>query len=326
MIITQTPLRLSFFGGNTDFPDFIKKYGGCVLSTAINKYVYCIVTKRFDKKIYINWSKKEIIEDLNEIEHELVREAMKKVGIKNGIEITFLSDIPAEGSGLGSSSSVVVGVLNALYHYINFTPSATQLAKEAVDIELNILGKPIGIQDQYIASFGGLRFFNFNKDGSVESKKLIMDDGQLDDFDNQLMLFYTGMVRKSGDILKEVKTSISSNTELLLKTKDLVEKGYLALEKGDVTALGKLLHKGWLIKRRLSSNISNSGIDKMYEKALEAGAIGGKIAGAGGGGFLLLVVPDNKRKELREALKDFQEMPFRLEMDGSKVIFNIRRY
>jgi D-glycero-alpha-D-manno-heptose-7-phosphate kinase len=157
VIITQTPLRISLAGGGTDFPDFYENNGGCVVSTAIDKYVYCIAKERFDDKIYVSWSKKEIVESVDQIEHELVREAMRKVGVTKGIEISFLSDIPAEGSGLGSSSSVTVGVLNALYHYVGAVPTPERLAREACDIEIRILGKPIGVQDQYIAAYGGLR-------------------------------------------------------------------------------------------------------------------------------------------------------------------------
>lgn len=326
MIITQTPLRISFLGGNTDFPDFFKKYGGCVISSAIDKYVYCIITERFDKKIYVNWSKKEIVDSVDEIEHELVREAMKKVGISEGVEITFLADIPSEGSGLGSSSSVLVGVLNALYHYRGDSPSAKQLAEEAVEIEVELLRKPIGIQDQYITAYGGFRFFEFKTNGGVVSQRIELGEGILEDIDNYLMLFFTGKVRKSGEILQGVKTAISDNTNALLETKELAVEGYKTLLKGDINTLGKLLHKGWFIKRGLSSNISNNAIDTMYDAAMEAGAIGGKIAGAGGGGFLLLVVPSDKRQAVRKALSGFREMPFRLERDGSKVIFNVRRY
>lgn len=326
MIITQTPLRISFLGGNTDFTSFYERYGGCVLTTSIDKYIYCIVTERFDKKIYINWSKKEILENVDEIEHELVREAMKKVGVTNGVEITFLADIPSEGSGLGSSSSVLVGVLNALYHHIGFTPSAKQLAQEAVEIEIDILGKPIGIQDQYIAAYGGLRFFEFGKDGNITSRKLDIDNGTREDLDNNLMLFFTGMTRKSSTILTSVKESLETKNQVLMETKRLAELGHQALLDGDVNQLGLLLHQGWELKKSLSGNISNDEIDQMYQKARENGAIGGKIAGAGGGGFLLLVVPSDKRLAVRKALQGFQEMPFRLERDGSKVIFNVRRY
>lgn len=328
MIITQTPLRISFLGGNTDFAQFYEKYGGLVLSSAIDKYIYCIVTERFDSRIYINWSKKEIVDSVSEIEHELVREAMKMVGITGGVEITFLADIPSEGSGLGSSSSVLVGVLNALYHYVSFTPSASQLAKEACEIEIKILGKPIGIQDQYIAAYGGFRFFEFCQDGSIKQKKIEIEDGIREDLDNQLMLFFTGLTRKSSSILTEVKNNITDDTksDLLLQTKQLAKEGFDVVTKGDVEKLGELLNKGWNIKKQLAGNISNNEIDLMYQNALNAGALGGKIAGAGGGGFLLLVVPSDKRQVVRKALSGFQEMPFRLERDGSKVIFDVRRY
>ena len=169
MIITQTPLRISFAGGGTDFPDFFTEHGGAVVSTAIDKFVYCIVKERFDEKIYVNWTKKEIVDAVEQIEHELVREALRKVGVSKGVEISFLSDIPAEGSGLGSSSSVTVGVLNALYQYIGETPTAEQLAREACEIEIEILRKPIGVQDQYIAAYGGLRCFEFGPGRGVRA-------------------------------------------------------------------------------------------------------------------------------------------------------------
>ncbi len=326
MIITQTPLRISFLGGNTDFREFFTKHGGCVLTTAINKYVYCIITKRFDEKIYVNWSKKEIVDEISQIKHELVREALKKVGIKNGVEITFLSDIPAEGSGLGSSSSVTVGVLNALYHYVGQNPSAKQLAREAAEIEIDILKKPIGIQDQYIAAYGGLRFFQFQKNGKVTNEKITLNNGFIKDLENSLMLFYTGRTRKAGTILQNLRTNISQKTALLLKTKNLAILGEKAVKKGQILALGKLLNEYWSIKKQMASGVSDGEIDKIYQKAMKAGAVGGKIAGAGGGGFLLLMVSLEKRHAVRQVLKDLQEMPIRLEPDGSKVILNISQY
>ncbi|KKQ80630.1 MAG: hypothetical protein UT01_C0008G0002 [Candidatus Daviesbacteria bacterium GW2011_GWA1_38_7] len=326
MIITQTPLRLSFFGGNTDFPDYYLKHGGCVLTTAIDKYIYCIVTQRFDKKIYINYSKKEIVNSVDEIEHELVREALKKTGVENGVEITFLADIPSEGSGLGSSSSVLVGVLNALHHFIGETPSARQLAEEAVDIEVNILKKPIGVQDQYIAAFGGLRFIEFHPSNQVRAERIELTNGIIHDINNQLMLFFTGKTRKSSSVLTKVKSSLVQNEDLLYQTKLLTKKGYQLIKKHDLSNLGSLLDEGWRLKISLSDGITNAEINSMYQKAREAGALGGKIAGAGGGGFLLLVVPSDKRSRVRKALGKFQELPFRLEIDGSKVIFSVRRY
>ncbi|KKQ67214.1 MAG: hypothetical protein US86_C0001G0141 [Candidatus Daviesbacteria bacterium GW2011_GWA2_38_24] len=326
MIITQTPLRLSFFGGNTDFPDYYLKHGGCVLTTAIDKYIYCIVTQRFDKKIYINYSKKEIVNSVDEIEHELVREALKKTGVENGVEITFLADIPSEGSGLGSSSAVLVGVLNALHHFIGETPSARQLAEEAVDIEVNILKKPIGVQDQYIAAFGGLRFIEFHPSNQVRAERIELTNGIIHDINNQLMLFFTGKTRKSSSVLTKVKSSLVQNEDLLYQTKLLTKKGYQLIKKHDLSNLGSLLDEGWRLKISLSDGITNAEINSMYQKAREAGALGGKIAGAGGGGFLLLVVPSDKRSRVRKALGKFQELPFRLEIDGSKVIFSVRRY
>ena len=326
MIISQTPLRISFLGGNTDFPQFYRRYGGGVLTTAINKYIYCIITKRFDEKIYVNWSKKEIVDDVSQIEHELVREALKKLKIFRGVEVTFLSDIPADGSGLGSSSSVTVGVLNALYSFKGLTPSAEQLAQEAIEIEVDILKKPIGIQDHYIAAYGGLRYFEFKKNGQVNPHKIDFDDGIVDDLDNSLMLFYTGRTRKSETILTNLTKTFDDKekVKLILETRDLALEGYRDFCQERVENIGKLLKKGWEIKKRMAFGISDSQIDKMYETALVAGAEGGKIAGAGGGGFMLLVVPYEKRSKVRLALKDYREVPFRLEPEGSKIIFNYR--
>lgn len=326
MIITQTPLRISFLGGNTDFREFFQKYGGGVLTTAIDKYIYCIITERFDDKIYVNWSKKEIVDEVSQIEHELVREAMRKVGVKKGVEISFLADVPASGSGLGSSSSVLVGVLNALYHYVGQTPSAEQLAKEAVEIEIDILKKPIGIQDQYIAAYGGLRFLEFNRDGSVQACKVGISNGRLEDLNSSLMLFHTGRSRLSQTVLTKVQSSLGKKTEVLLKTKKLAEIGHKAVLSGDVEKLGKLLDQYWQLKKTMAENISDPEIDQMYLRAKKAGAIGGKIAGAGGGGFLVLIVPSQKREKVRQALSNYRELPIHLERDGSKVIFNIRRY
>lgn len=322
MIITQTPLRISFAGGGTDFREFFTKHGGCVVSSAIDKYVYTIVKKRFDDRIYINYSKKEIVDSVDEIQHELVREAMRKTGVKDGIEISFLADIPSEGAGLGSSSSVTVGVLNALYHYQGITPPAEKLAEEACEIEIDICGKPIGVQDQYIAAFGGLRFFDFRKGGSVVPIKLNANDSLCEDLDAHLMLFFTGKTRKSETILSEQRENIPDKEKILCQMADQARRLKHALEGGDYFAVGRELREGWEHKKKLASKISNGGIDSIYEKALTAGALGGKITGAGGGGFCLLFVEPSKRQSVRRALSDLQEMPFHLERDGSKVIFN----
>lgn len=326
MIITQTPLRLSFLGGNTDFPQFFKKFGGVVLTTAIDKYIYCILTERFDEKIYINWSKKEIVDSVDQIEHELVREAMKKTGVLGSVEISFLADIPSEGSGLGSSGAVIVGVLNALYHHIGQTPTAQQLAQEAAEIEVRILKKPVGFQDQYIAAFGGLRLINFPRRGEIQSQRVNIPNGHLADLGSSLMLFFTGRSRLSRTILTGVSKNLAHKTAQLQETKKLAQAGYKAVLGGDIKKLGWLMDKYWDLKKSLSDNISDPEIDSMYARAKKAGAYGGKIAGAGGGGFLVLVVPSEKRPAVRRALSGYKEMPFHLERDGSKVIFNVRHY
>ncbi len=323
MIITQTPLRISFLGGGTDFADFYNKYGGCVLTTAINKYVYCIVKERFDKQIYVNYSEKEIVNKVSEIKHELVREALKKVGIKEGIEISFMSDIPSLGSGLGSSSSVTVGVLNALYQYKGLSVDAQRLAQEACEIEIKILKKPIGVQDQYIAAFGGVRFMEFSKRG-VHVRDLGLSNEKLDDLKNYMMVFFTGRTRKADSILTEQASNLKSQISNLKALAQMAREGEALLENGQIIKLGKLLDEGWKLKKQLASKISDPEIDKIYNAAKKAGAIGGKISGAGGGGFLTLFVPTNKREGVRKAMNGLQEMPVGLSRDGSKVIFNIR--
>ena len=326
MIITQTPLRISLAGGGTDFPSFFEQHGGAVVSSAIDKHVHCIVKERFDDKIYVNWTKKEIVDSVDQIEHELVREAMRKVGVTKAVEISFLSDIPAEGSGLGSSSSITVGVLNALYHFVDATPTTEQLAREACEIEIDILGKPIGVQDQYIAAYGGLRCFEFGPGRNIRASSIHLSRWTLDDLDNMLMLFFTGKTRQASNILAQQKSNISQKVEVLQQmTRQALDVRRL-LEAGEIDELGGLLHQGWEAKRKLASGISSSELDEIYERAMKAGALGGKISGAGGGGFFLLCVPSHKRQAVRQALRDLREMPFRLERGGSRVVLNLQRY
>ncbi len=326
MIITQTPLRVSFAGGGTDFADFYEKHGGCVVSTAIDKFVYCVVKERFDDKIYVNYSKKEIVDSVDQLEHELVREAMRKIGVTKAVEISFLSDIPAEGSGLGSSSSVTVGVLNALHHFAGETPTSEQLAREACEIEINILGKPIGVQDQYIAAYGGLRCFQFGPGPGIQVSSLKVSRTVLADMDNMLMMFFTGKTRQAASILSEQKSNIAQKTDVLQEMTRQAHEVRRMLETGDVAGLGQLLHRGWEAKRKLAKGVSNNEMDEVYERAVKAGALGGKISGAGGGGFFLLCVPSDKRQAVRHALDNLQEMPFRLERGGSRIVLNMQRY
>jgi len=325
MIITQTPLRISFVGGGTDLADFYRKEGGAVLSTAIDKYVFVIVKERFDDKIYLNWMKKEIVDSVDEIEHELIREAMRKTGVLKGVEITTLSDIPAEGSGLGSSSSLTVGLLHALYLHAGRLVDVETLAREACEIEIDILGKPIGKQDQYIAAYGGLKHIEFKKNDSVAITSPKVDSEFLNQLDSQLMLFFTGRTRSSSEILTKQQKRIESTFEILKKMRDQSNQLFQSFKKGKVDDLGKALALGWQYKKQLADGITNREIDQMYKKALKVGAVGGKVAGAGGGGFLLLFVPLAKQEKVRQELSKYRELTFHLERDGTKAIFNIRR-
>lgn len=325
MIVIQTPLRVSFFGGGTDFPDYYRREGGCVLSTAIDKYIYFIIKRRFDAKLRIGYTRTELVDSVDQIEHELIREALRHTGITQGVEVATMGDIPSRGSGLGSSSTVTVGALHAMYAYRGELVSAEQLARAACAIELDALHKPIGIQDQYIAAYGGLRFFEFQPDDQVVGRLLPLDNLAHRTLSHNLMLFYTGITRPAGDILTEQQANIVNRLPILRQMKQLAYSACTELLAGNVAALGELLHEGWLLKRQMASRISNAFIDDIYAAARRAGAMGGKITGAGGGGFLLLYCPIEKQPAVRAALAELQELPFRLEPDGSKAIFNYKR-
>ena len=321
MIIVETPLRLSFLGGGTDFSNFYSNHGGAVLSTAINKSVHIIVKERFDDMIYVNYSIKEIVDSVDKLGHELVREAMRMTGVENGIEITTLADIPSGGTGLGSSSAVTVGLLQALYAYQGQIVTAGTLAEQACQIEINILGKPIGKQDQYITAYGNLRFINFHNSQITVEKIELTPEGKRR-LNNALLLFYTGVSRQSSLILSEQKVNINRNAATLSEMKKLAFKAKDAVIQGDFDSFGEIMHQGWELKKELASNISNCQIDEIYQAARKAGATGGKLTGAGGGGFLLLYCPVNKQDEVRRVLNGLRELPFRFQPDGSKVIFN----
>ena len=326
MIISQTPLRISLAGGGTDFKDYYKVDNGFVVSTAIDKYVFVIIKERFDDLTYVNYTKKEIVTEVESIQHEIVRETLKKTGLKSGFEITMLADVPSEGSGLGSSSSLTVGLLNAMYSYQGNQVTADQLACEACEIEIDILRKPIGKQDQYIAAYGGLRFITFNKNNSVDTSTVNFPNNLKKKLGANLLLFYTNITRKSSTILQEQKELIASKLEYHNKIKSLAIETRNLLESGEIDQIGSILSKNWDLKKNLSSNISNSEIDAMYKTAIDGGAEGGKIAGAGGGGFLLVYCKRENHDKLRESMKNYREISFMLEPHGSKIIFNYSRY
>lgn len=325
MIITQTPLRISFAGGGTDLADFYKIDGGCVISSAIDKYIYVIIKERFDDKIRVGYSKTEMVDSVDDIEHELVRECLRKTGIDHGVEIATMADIPSEGSGLGSSSTVTVGLLNAMYSYKGDPKPADTLAEQACEIEIDILGKPIGKQDQYIAAFGNLRLIHFLQDGQVKVNPVDLSPEKKRRFSQGLMLFYTGVTRKAEDVLGEQKHNIVDRVSVLRSMRQQAYEVHETLLNGNIDKFGEVLHQGWLMKKQLASRISNTSIDEMYERALTAGAVGGKVAGAGGGGFMMLYCPPERQTAVREALAEMKELPFNLERDGTKVIFNVRR-
>jgi D-glycero-alpha-D-manno-heptose-7-phosphate kinase len=325
MIIIQTPLRVSFFGGGTDFPSFYCSEGGAVLSSAVNKYIFIAIKERFDCKLRIGYTRTEMVDTVPEIQHELIREALFKTGIKEGVEITTMGDIPAAGSGLGSSSTVTVGSLHAMYTYLGEIVPASRLAQEACEIEIEKLHKPIGIQDQYIAALGDMRFMEFDTDGSVKTERINLDYWSRRELNESLLLFFTGITRQADSILDEQKRNIVDRLSILREMKKMAYIARDELKAGNLDIIGELLHKSWELKKQLASGISNNMIDTMYEEARRAGATGGKITGAGGGGFLLLYVPYHKRESVRSVMGSLQELPIQLEPDGSKVIFNYRR-
>jgi D-glycero-alpha-D-manno-heptose-7-phosphate kinase len=325
MIISQTPLRISFAGGGTDLPDYYEQREGYVVSAAIDKFVFVIVTARYDEKIYVNYSRKEIVDCVDEIQHDLVREAMRLTGVRSGVEVTLLSDIPSEGAGLGSSSSFTVGLLNAFHIYQREQVGPVQLAEEACEIEIHRCGKPIGKQDQYIGAFGGLAAFRFGRNGHVEVDRLGLSDNQIRRLSANLFLFYSDQTRKATDILSEQKRRTSENLQFLDGIKALAFEARNALISGDFDYIGKALDENWRLKKQLATHISNGRIDEMYTRVMQSGATGAKVCGAGGGGFLLVYCPASAHQQLFQAMTGYREMPFLIEPDGSKVIFNYRR-
>lgn len=325
MIITQTPLRIGLLGGGTDLPSYYLEHGGRVLNCAIDKYIYVIVKQRFDDEIYVNYSKKEIVSRVADIEHELVREAMLMTGVTGGVEITTLADIPSSGSGLGSSSAVTVGLLHALYVYTGRQVSAEELAEGACRIEIERCGKPIGKQDQYIAALGGIRDLRFGPGEDVSHEELGLSASERVALQQQMMLFYTGITRRADNILAEQNANVPATLPQLDLLRDLAGFAVKRLRSGDVDAIGPALRESWEAKRKLASGVSNSQVDGAVTRALEAGASGVKLTGAGGGGFLVVLCPMERQRAVRESLADMRELPIRLERFGSRVMLNVAR-
>lgn len=325
MIITQTPLRIGLLGGGTDLPGYYREHGGRVLNCAIDKYVYVIVKQRFDDDIYVNYSKKEIVSQVRDLEHELVREAMRMTGVASGVEITTLADIPSAGSGLGSSSAVTVGLLHALFAYRGRQLPAEELAECACAIEIERCGKPIGKQDQYIAALGGVRDIHFGPGDRVVAEELGLSAAERRALQHQVMLFYTGITRSADAILSEQNANIQTTRPQLDLLRDLAGFAVDRLREGDVEAIGAAVREAWEAKQKLAAGVSNDRINDVVSRALGAGATGAKVTGAGGGGFLLVICPMERQRAVRQSLAGMQELPVKLDPLGSRIVLNVLR-
>ncbi|MEM4258732.1 MAG: GHMP kinase [Candidatus Thermoplasmatota archaeon] len=319
MIISKTPFRISFAGGLSDLKEYYQHGFGAVVSSTINKYIYVTVNRKFDDKIRVSYSKTEIVDTVDQIQHPIVREALKLTQLDGGIEITTIADIPS-GTGLGSSSSFAVGLLNALYTYKHEHKGAEVLAREAAHIEIDLLHEPIGKQDQYAAAYGGLNHIRFNADDTVFVNPIVLKKTVKAELDKNLLLFYTGVHRQARTILSESKNNmpyLSSEVDMI---RDLAEEMAASLRQNDLSRFGEILHQAWEVKKK-TGKVTNPEIDHLYEKARSAGALGGKILGAGGGGFLLMYCEQERQENVRRALAPLREEEFHLEPQGSRIIY-----
>lgn len=322
MIITRTPFRVSFVGGGTDLPSFYHQHNGCVLSTTINKYMYIVLHPTFNREdTIIKYNRTEIVQDVNNIQHPIARELLKLHDL-SGVEITSMADV-LSGTGLSTSSAYTVGLLNAIHSYKNEYYSQAQIAEEACEFELGILQEPIGKQDQYGTAIGGLKMIQFLPNESVKVKPIYLKRDLMIELNKNLILLYTGLTHSASSILKEQSTNIISDkqkVDAMLQMTDLVYDARRALERENLDDFGRILHTNWMLKRGLASKITNPFIDECYETALKNGALGGKLLGAGNGGFLLFYCPYEKQTQLKESLK-LIELPFNFEEEGTKIIY-----
>ena len=324
MVVSQTPLRISFVGGGTDFASFYSTHKGQVISAAIDKYIYVIVKQRFDDLIVLHYTENEIVERVEDIKHEIIREALLHAGIHKGIEIITLADITAKGSGRGSSSVLTVGLLNALYHFKGVQVSSDQIAKEACYIEIERLKKPIGKQDQYIAAFGGIKKIVFNSDESVSITNLDLSSEDQKKLSTSVVLHNTSMIRKAEMVLEEQSANIVNRIVELKTISDLVDQLESAFSKKDFDVLGSLLATNWLMKKKLASGVSNELINEMVAIAHNNGATGCKIAGAGGGGFLMSYVPAANLEKYRKSMAAYKELSYEFDPAGSRILLNVK--
>jgi len=323
MIITKTPLRISFAGGGTDLAAFYEAEGyGAVVSTTIDKYVYLALHPYFEKKYLLKYSKTEMVDNPADIQHPLIRESLLITNTTTPVEITSFADIPSSGTGLGSSSAFCVGLLHALHILNGKHLSNHKYAEMACDIEIGRLKEPIGKQDQHASAIGGLNYIRFNADGSVFTQRISLPPKVLHELEGNLLMFYTGITRSAKTILQEQQTNTTNDAEkrmTLVRMRDMADELKDALHAHDLTRFGSILNEGWQLKRQLAGGISNPVIDEYYDRAIRAGALGGKLLGAGGGGFLLFYVPQEKHEAVRKELADLREMPFMFDMQGTRI-------
>jgi D-glycero-alpha-D-manno-heptose-7-phosphate kinase len=316
LVLSRTPMRISICGGGSDFPYFYESYGGAVLSYSIDQYIYILVKDRFEDNIRVGYSRTENVEKVDDLQHDLAKECLKKFGIGRNIEVSSISDLPSNGTGLGASSSYCVGLLHALYHHQDIPCSPSHLAADACEIEIEKLKRPIGKQDQYGAAFGGLKHIEFSKKGV--DVRYISPVGEIE---SHILLVYTNLGRDAGVLLEEQKQNLSNNIDNL---KYLSSQARLLADKarqGRFEYFGKAMDEAWQAKKQLSSKISNPQIDEMYNRAKEAGAEGGKLAGAGAGGFLILWVPPRKQKNVMEELKEYKCIKPNVDLLGTTIVY-----
>jgi D-glycero-alpha-D-manno-heptose-7-phosphate kinase len=320
MIISQTPFRVSFSGGGTDLPAFYENDYGAVLSTAIEQYMYVNVHKRFNDTYRIAYSRIEIANDASKIEHELVKAAIEITNAKDHLEITTIGDVPA-GTGMGSSSTLTVGLLNALYAYKGHLVNKEELSRKACEVEIDILKKPIGRQDQYAAAYGGLNYIRFNSDHSVNMEPVPCTIQTIRELEKRILLFYTGQERSADQILKMQSEGTSDKRNILIEMRDLADEMRKSITgKVNLDEFAKLLHHGWELKSSLGFGITNDFINDWYKAALKMGAQGGKLLGAGGGGFLLVMAPPERHAAIREILGFPRELTFSIDRTGSRIV------
>ena len=323
MIITRTPFRVSFAGGGSDLPSFYQRHEGCVLSTSIDKSMYVVIHPTFNRdEIIVKYNKTEIVKNSREIQHPIARQLLLDHKL-DGVEIVSTADIPS-GTGLSTSSAYTVGLIHAMYAYQGKLCSQERIAREACELEIDKLGESIGKQDQYGTAIGGLKFIRFLQNGSVEVEPLVLTGEVQQKLDDNLLLFYTGLRHAASDILREQSANVVSEEDKFNNLVRMTELAYelrTVLMDGRLDRFGEILNENWQLKRQLASKVSNSEVDRYYEIAIANGALGGKLLGAGGGGFLLFYCPKEKQPRLRCALSDLVELPFHMEQSGTKVIY-----